>query len=245
MVLPSPRRHFILLGLSKPCPQPRTPCQPPRASAPALVMLQQGMSPAPYIPALPGPWPKSCPWPVPRKVPNAWGWCCPMPPAALLQAGMVGWGLAAKPLPDRPDGTSCQPPGSRQLNLNPIFHLPRWRVAVTLNIAPPNNFSSPVPISLLSSQYALNQFYSTVFPPLTATDPTSLAYYLGHLCFCSIKHWARCAVICKLVQKWKTLKLQTERLVEGRTGEHKDSYTGQTSVCLVPNLASERDGERL
>lgn len=28
-------------------------------------------------------------------------------------------------------------------------------------------------------------------------------------------------------------------------GEHKDSHIGQTNVCLVPNLASERDSERL
>lgn len=41
----------------------------------------------------------------------------------------------------------------------------------------------------------------------------------------------------------ENFKTSDRKTCRGRMGEHKDSHTGQTNVCLVLNLASERDDE--
>ena len=97
-------------------PQPRTPCQPPRATA----KPQQGWSPAPHtmpcpatVPAEPGP---------PMGLRPILASACPglglpqCPPAALLLAGAVGQPLAARPCPDGPrEAPDGQAPGPRSL----------------------------------------------------------------------------------------------------------------------------------
>jgi len=84
----TPRALPALLALTPspgvsplPANGPGSHFSPPGPSTPALVMLQQGQSPALHSPALPshGPHAPAQLWPVPdiKEVPLAWGWGCP------------------------------------------------------------------------------------------------------------------------------------------------------------------------
>lgn len=149
--------------------------------------------------ALPDHWP-SWPDPSPFHCPSSGR--CPMPGAApvpQLPSGVVGWALAAVSCPHRSWDTEQSPwcyghpaPREQAAEFKSSLSPPKITHHYHREHSPPQpTFHHLFPFHCCLSQYALNQFYSTVFPPLTATDPTSLVYYLGHLCFCSIKHWAR------------------------------------------------------
>lgn len=100
-------------GLLLPCPGLRTPCQgceplPQQLHSRARLQLPTAIPSHGSCSARPNPWAHvpACPWPIPipREVPNAWGWSCPDP----------DWGGTAH---------GYQPPPEMHWNLNIYIYI--------------------------------------------------------------------------------------------------------------------------
>lgn len=169
-LFPHPSHGPVPRGSPCQCPAPRSPAWP------SALLTNPAHSTA-----------------CPQRTPNARGWSCPCAPSSPL-----GWwdGLwlpcpaftgchAEPPVPRAPSPQGAGAEFKSSLSPSQITH--HYHTEHSL---PQPTLHHLFPFHCCLSQYALNQFYSTVFPPLTATDPTSLAHYLGHLCFCSVKHRA-------------------------------------------------------
>ena len=122
-------------GLPPPCPQTRTPSQPPRAVNPCTSDAPEGpVSSSPHPdPAWPWAPPNraylqayvlALPWPVPicREMPDAWGRGCPRyPSGCLLLAGAMGRALPRYHV-GTPQAWSAPAPGSHQPPQCPDTH---------------------------------------------------------------------------------------------------------------------------